>query len=185
MECKKIDGVWEVTISPADFDAWMEADNASLPQPTPLPDQKEKVVLPTNEQMEQPALKVLADRKEHRRVEIINLITEHFSLVDEQRAYLSKTGQIEKYLMNKDLIERPRTGYYQITDRGLETLYPKNTAQPQNSQRKWRRPGAVAALRDPAEIREAEAKIARILNPSEKTRLERELRKAKQSVDSS
>ncbi|RKU12252.1 hypothetical protein C6503_17600 [Candidatus Poribacteria bacterium] len=50
------------------------------------------------------------------------------------------------------------------------------------SQRKWRRPGAVAALRDPAEIREAEAKIANILNPSEKTRLELELREAKRVV---
>ncbi len=52
-------------------------------------------------------------------------------------------------------------------------------------QRKWRRPGAVAALRNPTEIREAEAKIARILNPSEKSRLERELREAKRAVDGS
>ena len=60
-----------------------------------------------------------------------------------------------------------------------------NTAKSPRYQRKWRQPGAVAALRDPAEIREAEAKIARILNPSEKARLERELRKAKRSVDNS
>jgi len=52
-------------------------------------------------------------------------------------------------------------------------------------QRKWRHPGAVAALRDPAEIQEAEAKIAQILNPSEKSRLERELREAKRALDGS
>lgn len=59
------------------------------------------------------------------------------------------------------------------------------TVRSPKSQRKWRRPGAVAALRNPTEIREAEAKIARILNPSEKSRLKRELREAKQAVDSS
>ena len=60
--------------------------------------------------------------------------------------------------------------------------YRGDTVKSQKSQRKWRRPGAVAALRDPAEIREAEAKIANILNPREKTRLERELREAKRAV---
>ena len=58
----------------------------------------------------------------------------------------------------------------------------KVTAKSPKSQQKWRRPGAVAALRAPAEIREAETKIAKILNPSEKARLERELRKAKRAV---
>ena len=46
--------------------------------------------------------------------------------------------------------------------------YRGNTAKSPKSQRKWRRPGAVAALRDPAEIREAEAKIANILIPVKK-----------------
>ena len=60
--------------------------------------------------------------------------------------------------------------------------YRGDTVKSPKSQRKWRRPGAVAALRDPAEIREAEAKIANILNPGEKTRLELELREAKRVV---
>ena len=60
--------------------------------------------------------------------------------------------------------------------------YRGDTAKSPKSPRKWRRPGAVAALRAPAEIREAEAKIAKILNSSEKARLERELRKAKRAV---
>ena len=61
----------------------------------------------------------------------------------------------------------------------------ESPAKSPKSQRKWRRPGIVAALRDPTEIQEAEAKIAKILNPSEKARLERELREAKRAVDGS
>ena len=201
---KKINGVWEVEISLEDFEVWMEEDNKPPTQPTRLPDQK--TVLPTGKEMVQPSLEFLSDRGECPRVEIINVLSDHFSLTKNQREKLSRSGKAEVYLRNKGLIERTRTGYYQITDRGLKTLHqsgtdgnsvfsnemhaesqihPKNTAQSRKSQRKWRRPGAVAALRDPAEIREAEARIARILNPSEKARLERELRKAKQSVDSS
>ena len=63
--------------------------------------------------------------------------------------------------------------------------YSESSAKSPKSQRKWRRPGAVAALRDPAEIREAEAKIAKILNQGEKTRLECELREAKLALDGS
>ena len=61
----------------------------------------------------------------------------------------------------------------------------ESPAKSPKSQRKWRRSGAVAALRDPAKIQETEAKIAKILNPSEKARLERELREAKRAVDGS
>ena len=201
---KKINGVWEVVISLEDFEAWIAEDDEPLAQPIRLSD--ERVALPTGKEMEQPVLEFLSDTEEHRRVEIIDFLTEHFSLTDDQRRYLSKTGQMEKYLMNRDLIERVRKGYYGITVDGLEVLrrrradedsvisnegyaenssYSENTVRSPISQRKWRRPGAVAALSDPAEIREAEVKIAKILNPREKTRLERELREAKRSVDSS
>ena len=201
---KKINDVWEVEISLEDFEVWMEEDNKPPTQPTQLLDQK--TVLPTGKEMVQPALEFLSDRGECPRVEIINVLSDHFSLTKNQREKLSRSGKAEVYLRNKGLIERTRTGYYQITDRGFETLHqsgtdgnsvfsnemhaesqihPKNTVKSQKSQRKWRRPGAVAALRDPAEIRQVEARIARILNPSEKARLERELRKAKRSVDSS
>ena len=61
----------------------------------------------------------------------------------------------------------------------------ESPAKSAKHQRKWRRPGAVAALRYLAEIQEAEAKIAKILNPSEKSRLERELSEAKRAVDGS
>lgn len=72
--------------------------------------------------MEQPTLELLTDGRERRRVEIINRLTEHFSLTDDKRRYLSKTGQAEKHLVKEGLIERTRTGYYRITTRGLQVL---------------------------------------------------------------
>ena len=72
--------------------------------------------------MEQPALEFLSDGREHRRVEIIDRLTEHFSLTDDERKYLSRTGQAEKHLVKKRLIERTRTGYYRITAHGLEVV---------------------------------------------------------------
>ena len=134
------------------------------------------------------------------------MITKHFSLTDDERRYLSKTGKAEKHLVKEGLIEWTRRGHHRITVDGLEVLRQSATdgdgvysnevytesqsdsespAKSPKSQRKWRHPGAVAALRDPAEIQETEAKIAKILNPSEKARLERELREAKRAVDGS
>ena len=78
--------------------------------------------MPTVKEMVQPALELFADRKEHRRIEMINLLTEHFSLDDDERRYISKTGQVEKHLMKEGLIERTRTGYYRITAYGLEVV---------------------------------------------------------------
>ena len=165
---KKINGVWEVEISLEDFAVWMEEDNKPPTQPTRPPDQK--TVLPTGKEMVQPALEFLSDRGECPRVEIINILTDHFSLTKNQREKLSRSGRAEVYLRNKGLIERTRTGYYRITSRGLEVLrrrradedsvlsneryaetpsYSESSAKSPKSQRKWRRPGAVAALRDP------------------------------------
>ena len=115
----------------------VEAEKAELEKRFPEdkddePPSDERVSLPTGKEMEQPALTVLADGKEHRRVEIIDYITEHFSLTDDERSYLSKTGQSEKHLTNKGLIERTRTGYYRITSRGLEVL-GKNSSRGRNN----------------------------------------------------
>ena len=105
----------------------VEAEKAELEKRFPEdkddePSSDERVGPPTGKEMEQPALRFLIDRKEHRRVEVIDWLTEHFSLTDDERHYLSRTGQAEKHLMNKGLIERVRTGYYRITSRGLEVL---------------------------------------------------------------
>ena len=126
---EKVDGDWEVTISPVDFQAWIENEVTELSSlinfsrdeessTQSIRPSYEKISLPTVREMEQPALRVLADGKEHRRVEVIDYLTEHFSLTDNERSYLSKTGQSEKHLMSEGLIERTRTGYYRITARG-------------------------------------------------------------------
>ncbi len=127
---ERIDGDWEVTISLEDFQAWIEDEVSELNSLLSSSHGEElsiqpsrsfsgRTVLPTGKEMEQPALKVLADGKEHRRVEIIDYLAEHFSLTADEREYLSKTGQSEKHLMNKGLIERTRIGYYRITTLGL------------------------------------------------------------------
>lgn len=124
------DDYWEITISPEDFEAWVEEDDESLGPSIQLSSaltesirpSYERTSLPTVKEMVQPALELLADRKEHRRVEMINLLTEHFSLDDDERRDISRTGKVEKHLMSEELIERTRTGYYRITDLGLEIL---------------------------------------------------------------
>ena len=128
-----MNGDWEVTISPEDFQVWIENEVTELNsllnssqgeglstqsvQPTYA-----RTNLPTSKEMEQPALKLLSDGREHRRVKIIDRLTEHFALTDDERSYLSKTGQAEKYLVKGGLIERTRTRYYRITARGLQVL---------------------------------------------------------------
>ena len=127
---EKVDGEWEVIVSPEDFQAWVVGEITELndllgfltdgePSTQPIRPSSEKIFLPTVKEMVKPALTVLADGKEHRRVEIIDYLAEHFSLTADEREYLSKTGQSEKHLMNKGLIERTRTGYYRITTLGL------------------------------------------------------------------
>ena len=126
---EKVNGDWEVTISTENFQAWIEDEVSELsslinpsqskePSTPPPRSSYRKTVLPASKEMEQPALELLADGREHRRLEIINLLTEHFALTADERSYLSKTGQAEKHLVNKGLIERTRTGYYRITTRG-------------------------------------------------------------------
>ena len=128
-----MNGDWEVTISPEDFQTWIANEVTELnnllnssqnEEPSTQPPRSfyGKTVLPTGKEMEQPALELLADGRERRRVEIINLLTKHFSLTDDERRYLSKTGRAEKHLVKEGLIERTRTRYYRITARGLQVL---------------------------------------------------------------
>ena len=130
---ERVDGDWEVTISPEDFQAWVENEVTELSNlfnpsrneesPTqPVRPVYERTTLPTGKEMEQPALELLADRREHRRVEIINHLTEYFSLTDNARSYLSKTGKTEKHMVKEGLIKQTRRSYYRITARGLQVL---------------------------------------------------------------
>ena len=106
---EKVENKWEITVSPEDFQAWIENEGLTV-QAAP----------PFHERVEQPVINFLADQREHRRVEIINLIAELFSLNEVMRSHLSNSGRIEKHLISKGLIERTRTGYYRITAHGLE-----------------------------------------------------------------
>ena len=116
---EKVDGNWEITISPEDFQAWTENEESTI---QPIPPFYERTELPTGKEMEQPALELLADRREYPRIDIIDVLTQYFSLTKDQREKLSRSGKAEVYLRNKGLIERTRTGYYRITSRGLEVL---------------------------------------------------------------
>ena len=78
--------------------------------------------IPTTNEMMLPVLQYIADGQEYRRLSIINMITEHFSLTENERRILSDGVTMERPLERRGLIERPRTGYYRITSSGLEFL---------------------------------------------------------------
>ena len=78
--------------------------------------------IPTTEQMVLPVLQHIADGQQYRRLDIINMLRDHFSLTEDERKCLSDGVTMERPLEHRGLIERPKTGYYQITPRGLEFL---------------------------------------------------------------
>ena len=78
--------------------------------------------IPTNDQMVLPVLQYIADGQEYRRKNIIDMLTHHFSLTEDERRRLSDGVTMERPLEHRGLIERPRTGHYRITSRGLEFL---------------------------------------------------------------
>ena len=81
-----------------------------------------KMPIPTTTEMVLPVLRHIADGQEYRRLSIINMLTDHFSLTKDERGKLGKSGQMEKSLSSKGFIERSREGHYRITSRGLEVL---------------------------------------------------------------
>ena len=78
--------------------------------------------LPTTDEMMLPVLQYIADGQEYRRLNIINMLTEHFSLTEDERRRLSDGVTMERPLEHRGFIERPRTGHYRITALGLEFL---------------------------------------------------------------
>ena len=76
--------------------------------------------IPTTDEMIIPVLRHIADGQEYRRLSIINMLRDHFSLTEDERRRLSDGVTMERPLEHRGFIERPRTGYYQITPRGLE-----------------------------------------------------------------
>ena len=78
--------------------------------------------IPSTNEMMLPVLQYIADGEVYRRLDIINMIMEHFSLTEDERKSLSKSGQMEKFLSLKGFIERAQKGHYRITPLGLEVL---------------------------------------------------------------
>ena len=78
--------------------------------------------IPSTDEMVLPVLQHIANGQEYRRLSIINMLTEHFSLTKDERNRLGKSGQMERSLCRKGFIERSREKYYRITSLGLEEL---------------------------------------------------------------
>ena len=78
--------------------------------------------IPTTDEMVLPVLQHISDGQEYCRLSIINMLTAHFSLAEDERRALGKSGQMEKSLSRREFIERSRKGHYRITSRGLEVL---------------------------------------------------------------
>lgn len=79
-----------------------------------------------------PLLNFVSDGKEHRVREVIEALSDHFALSEEERLELLPSGKQPKfnnrvswagtYMKVADLIEKPRRGYLKITERGRSLL---------------------------------------------------------------
>ena len=79
-------------------------------------------MVPSTDEMVLPVLQHIANGQEYRRLSIINMLTECFSLTEDERRRLGKSGQMEKSLCRKGFIERSRERHYRITSLGIEVL---------------------------------------------------------------
>lgn len=78
--------------------------------------------IPTTDQMTLPVLQYIVDGEEYRRLRIIKMLTSRFSLTEDERKRLSRSGQMEVSLSRRGFIERSKVGHYRITTLGLEYL---------------------------------------------------------------
>ncbi len=79
-----------------------------------------------------PLLRLLGDGKEHSLRETIEILADQFKLTDEERKQLLPSGQqatfdnrvgwARTYMKKAGLVKTTRRGYFQITDRGQDTL---------------------------------------------------------------
>lgn len=79
-----------------------------------------------------PLLKVVADGREYRLRDVVELLAKEFYLTDEERQQLLPSGRYptfdnriawaKTYLKKSGLIDQPRRAYFQITERGREVL---------------------------------------------------------------
>ena len=79
-----------------------------------------------------PLLKVVADGREYRLRDAVELLADEFHLTDEERQQMlpsgryptfdNRIGWAKTYLKKSGLIDQPRRAYFQITERGREVL---------------------------------------------------------------
>jgi restriction system protein len=79
-----------------------------------------------------PLLKVIADKKEHSKQEVVSTLANFFKLTEKERKVLlysgkqelfdNRVGWAKTYLKKAGLINSTRWGYFTITDRGLALL---------------------------------------------------------------
>lgn len=79
-----------------------------------------------------PLLKVVADGREYRLRDVVELLAREFQLTDEERQQLLPSGRYptfdnriawaKTYLKKAGLIDQPRRAYFQITERGRKVL---------------------------------------------------------------
>jgi restriction system protein len=82
-----------------------------------------------------PLLKILEDKKEHSLREVIDTLTKHYSLSEQEQNELlssgkqavfdNRVGWARTYLKKAGLIISTRRGFFQITERGLNVLRQK------------------------------------------------------------
>src|SRR5215216_3098994 len=82
-----------------------------------------------------PLLRFAADKREHSTREAIEELANHFGLTEDERKELlpsgsqatfdNRVGWARTYMKKAGLLESPRRGYFQITDRGVDALEQK------------------------------------------------------------
>jgi len=90
------------------------------------------MAIPDFQSLMLPLLKVVADGREYRLRDVVELLAEEFHLTDEERQQLLPSGRYptfdnriawaKTYLKKAGLIDQPRRAYFQITERGQEVL---------------------------------------------------------------
>ncbi len=90
------------------------------------------MAIPDFETIMLPLLKVLSDKKEHHKSEVIDILAKQFKLTEEELAKMQPSGRnpvfgnrvawARNYLNKAGLIDSPRWGYWSISDEGMRIL---------------------------------------------------------------
>jgi len=90
------------------------------------------MAIPDFQSLMLPLLKVVADGREYRLRDAVELLAEEFHITDEERQQLLPSGRYptfdnriawaKTYLKKAGLIDQPRRAFFQITERGREVL---------------------------------------------------------------